>query len=269
MNATGPYWWQVNMVQVMAWCRQATSHYLSQCWLSSVSPYDVARPQWFNSKWYFVIIIQCLMAYLIDASSTINNRITQKTHHEKKNTDIFNLSGSEVSSCMSMFWWKSKRLFVSRAKILTLQRYVDTTVVSHIVCVDLDATKMITKHWNGNYVILTKVSLLTVPKVVIFGFTVYMTYIWHMCVYEKGHHCFRQWFDACPATRHYLWSMQTCSHITKTLGSTSIKHRSDAKVSDRCLINVVPRVSAVWVVYWAFRDTVWKKISKIKNLNKM
>ena len=33
------------LVQVMAWCRQATSHYLSQCWLSSLSPYGVARPQ--------------------------------------------------------------------------------------------------------------------------------------------------------------------------------------------------------------------------------
>ena len=36
------------LVQVMAWCRQATSHYLSQCWLSSLSPYGVARPQWVN-----------------------------------------------------------------------------------------------------------------------------------------------------------------------------------------------------------------------------
>ena len=34
------------LVQVMAWCRQATSHCLSQCWLSSLSPYGVARPQW-------------------------------------------------------------------------------------------------------------------------------------------------------------------------------------------------------------------------------
>ena len=33
------------LVQVMAWCRQTTSHYLSQCWLSSLSPYGVARPQ--------------------------------------------------------------------------------------------------------------------------------------------------------------------------------------------------------------------------------
>ena len=34
------------LVQVMAWCHQATSHYMSQCWLSSLSPYGVARPQW-------------------------------------------------------------------------------------------------------------------------------------------------------------------------------------------------------------------------------
>ena len=36
------------LVQVMAWCRQATSHNLSQCWPRSLSPYGVIRPQWFN-----------------------------------------------------------------------------------------------------------------------------------------------------------------------------------------------------------------------------
>ena len=36
------------LVQVMAWCRQATSHYLSQYWLSSLSPYGIARSQWVN-----------------------------------------------------------------------------------------------------------------------------------------------------------------------------------------------------------------------------
>ena len=34
------------LVQVMAWCRQATSHYLSQCWPRSLSPHGVTRPQW-------------------------------------------------------------------------------------------------------------------------------------------------------------------------------------------------------------------------------
>ena len=32
----------------MTWCRQATSHYLSQCWPRSLSPYGVIRPQWVN-----------------------------------------------------------------------------------------------------------------------------------------------------------------------------------------------------------------------------
>ena len=36
------------VLQVMAWCRQATSHYLSQCWPSSMSPYGITRPQWVN-----------------------------------------------------------------------------------------------------------------------------------------------------------------------------------------------------------------------------
>ena len=34
---------QSTLVQVMAWCHQATSHYLSQCWPRS--PYGVTRPQ--------------------------------------------------------------------------------------------------------------------------------------------------------------------------------------------------------------------------------
>ena len=34
------------LVQVMAWCCQATSHYLSQCWPSPISPYGLTRPQW-------------------------------------------------------------------------------------------------------------------------------------------------------------------------------------------------------------------------------
>ena len=40
------------LVQVMAWCREATSHYLSQCWPISMSPNGVTRPQWVNpSNW--------------------------------------------------------------------------------------------------------------------------------------------------------------------------------------------------------------------------
>ena len=49
------------LVQAMAWCRQATSHYLRQCWPRSMSPYGVTGPQWvklwrkymcLNSLWF-------------------------------------------------------------------------------------------------------------------------------------------------------------------------------------------------------------------------
>ena len=39
------------LVQVMAWCRQATSHYLRQCGPRSMSPYGVIRPQWVKKYW--------------------------------------------------------------------------------------------------------------------------------------------------------------------------------------------------------------------------
>ena len=34
------------LVQVMSWCRLATSHYLSQCWPWSMLPYGITNPLW-------------------------------------------------------------------------------------------------------------------------------------------------------------------------------------------------------------------------------
>ena len=39
------------LVQVMAWCHQATSHYLSQGWLSSLSHCGIARPKWVKQNY--------------------------------------------------------------------------------------------------------------------------------------------------------------------------------------------------------------------------
>ena len=36
------------LVQIMAWCSLATSHYLNQCWPRSLLPYGVTWPQWVN-----------------------------------------------------------------------------------------------------------------------------------------------------------------------------------------------------------------------------
>ena len=39
------------LVQAMAWCRQATSHYLNQGWPILPSPYGVTRLQWVKHRW--------------------------------------------------------------------------------------------------------------------------------------------------------------------------------------------------------------------------
>ena len=44
------------LVQVMAWCHQATSHYLNQCWPRSLLPYGFTRPQWVTSIIFKLII---------------------------------------------------------------------------------------------------------------------------------------------------------------------------------------------------------------------
>ena len=51
------------LVQLMAWCRQATSHYMSQCWISSLSLYSVARPHF--KVLSEVCRLNCYAAYLI------------------------------------------------------------------------------------------------------------------------------------------------------------------------------------------------------------
>ena len=68
-------------VQVMAWCRQAPSHYLSKCWPRSLAPYGVIRPQWVNMEFSYiqaaVSIQQCHLA-------RIGNSIMEIRSHNHK-----------------------------------------------------------------------------------------------------------------------------------------------------------------------------------------
>ena len=71
----GPRWmsfdltdYKSTLVQVIVWYRQARSHYLSQCWPRSQSPYGVTRPQWVHCgwvtrKWYMCWEIESTLAY--------------------------------------------------------------------------------------------------------------------------------------------------------------------------------------------------------------
>ena len=54
---------QSTLVQVMAWCHWATSHYPSQCWPRSLSSYGVIRPEWVN--WCYCISFQDIHHHII------------------------------------------------------------------------------------------------------------------------------------------------------------------------------------------------------------
>ena len=56
-------------VKVMAWCRQAISHYLNQCWPRSLLPNDVTRLQ----KYHQTSKIRCILAgnNIVDHSDVV------------------------------------------------------------------------------------------------------------------------------------------------------------------------------------------------------
>ena len=63
------------LVEVMAWCHQATSHYLGQCWPRSISPNYVAKPQWVNG-----IMFLDSNNYLLEAQITQNCQMHYSTY---------------------------------------------------------------------------------------------------------------------------------------------------------------------------------------------
>ena len=66
----------------MVWCRQTTSHYLSQCWPSSMSPYGAIRSQWddythcSHGGWYHGQL-DCLFLRLFG----VTTKKTSKAHY--------------------------------------------------------------------------------------------------------------------------------------------------------------------------------------------
>ena len=75
------------LVQVVAWCRQAASHYLNQCWQRHLMPYGVTRPHWVNCTvmtWLFVPVErlwrECQRSCLCHAGGAVCGRRGGREH---------------------------------------------------------------------------------------------------------------------------------------------------------------------------------------------
>ena len=82
------------LVQVMAWCRQATRHNLSQCWPRSMSPNGVTRPQWVNfyhrTSVGIIVFAYCMFCNTslglarTEAPTKVMSDRLQRGHHETR-----------------------------------------------------------------------------------------------------------------------------------------------------------------------------------------
>ena len=70
------------LAQVLAWCRQATSHYLSQCWPRSLTPYGVTRPQWVNTLIVDILSCQRHEPIFPRTSGAVYSRLYQLPHQK-------------------------------------------------------------------------------------------------------------------------------------------------------------------------------------------
>ena len=68
------------LVQVMAWCHQATSHYLSQCWHRSMSPYGITRHHWIPVPGKGVIILKLVLWFKIGLCRVFVEQISFPTN---------------------------------------------------------------------------------------------------------------------------------------------------------------------------------------------
>ena len=108
-----------SLVLEMAWCHQATSHCMDQCWQRPMTPYGVTRPQLVNWFW-------CTNAYTIENSNsfsdfllTIAAKITTKANGAKGNySDVimsamaFQITG--VSIVYSTVWSRTENIKAPR-----------------------------------------------------------------------------------------------------------------------------------------------------------
>ena len=115
------------LVQVMARCHQAASHYLNQCWPRSKPPYGAVRPQWVNVKeWYRTKYI----------TKFIHNNLVHKEKLTGNLLYIVKYCKSTVLLCGDEFLFQTFVIFPPFSQnLITWPNYI--SVITSFCCVDL------------------------------------------------------------------------------------------------------------------------------------
>ena len=84
------------LIQVMAWCRQATSHYLNQCWPIYMSSPSTNRPQWINTILVLSYFADIDQSFGIECRTTT---ITGEILHCWQDCSSLHISKSHLTNC--------------------------------------------------------------------------------------------------------------------------------------------------------------------------
>ena len=85
------------LIEVMAWCRQASSHYLNQCWPIYPTPYGVIDPQWFH----------CLRKYKEITFLSSSARVIEIISHRRQRS-IYN---TQLKAWTQVAWWCNELVY--------------------------------------------------------------------------------------------------------------------------------------------------------------
>ena len=92
------------LVQVMAWCRQATSHPLNQCWPISLSPYGVTRQHWvktcINKRLSMLLISSAPMPLYLEYTHLLKCKVIP----------IFGVKKFDFADAESAVWWRHRNV---------------------------------------------------------------------------------------------------------------------------------------------------------------
>ena len=66
------------LVQVMAWCRQATRHYLAECRPRFLSPYSTTRPQWVNLYFLLYLLLRIMLNLHFSVATFLQKSYSQR-----------------------------------------------------------------------------------------------------------------------------------------------------------------------------------------------
>ena len=94
------------LVQVMAWCHQAASHYMKQCWPGSPMPYSVTRPECVERYIYFWNWYN-----INDISSKILTYLIHGHKHEQFSDDLDSRLHIRFKSVVKLFQFYPSTLF--------------------------------------------------------------------------------------------------------------------------------------------------------------